>query len=106
MIDDKACHHKPIAGIEYRNIGTKFGLETPGVRVWNTSNGDDKRAKILIRTEKQVMVKQPDIVVVKNVDKKTLVVDVATSGCVQHNLCFIGSCELFFSFCVFNCTAP
>lgn len=98
MINDKACHHKPIAGIVCRNIGTEFGLESPGVRVGNTSNGDDKRAKILIRTEKQVLVKQPDIVVVENMDKKTLVVDVATSGHVQHHMCLIGSCELVFVF--------
>lgn len=96
MVDDQACHRKPIAGIVYRNIGAKFGLESPGVRVGNTPNADDE----------MVLVKQPDIVVVENMDKKTLVADVVTSGRVQHHLCFIGSCELVLSFCVFNCAAP
>ncbi|KAI3355858.1 hypothetical protein L3Q82_004410 [Scortum barcoo] len=61
--------HNQVAGIVYRNICTEFGLEVPRSK-WATPPKvvENDRAKNLwdfqIQTDKQVMVNQPDIVVV------------------------------------------
>uniref|UniRef100_A0A3B3HW39 Reverse transcriptase domain-containing protein n=1 Tax=Oryzias latipes TaxID=8090 RepID=A0A3B3HW39_ORYLA len=74
--------HNQVAGIIYRNVCAKYGLETPRSK-WETPPKvvENERAKILwdfqIQTDRMVMANQPDIVVVDKEQRKAVVVDVA-----------------------------
>jgi len=75
------CHNQ-VAGIVYRNICTKYGLEAPSSKRKTPPKVVEKnQAKILwdfqIQTDKLVMASQPDIVLVHKLKKKTVVIDVA-----------------------------
>ncbi|XP_037549573.1 usherin [Nematolebias whitei] len=78
-------HHEQAAGIVYRNICAKYGLEVPQLKLETPPKVVEKgRTKILwdfqIQTDKQVMANQLDIVVVDKREKKGVVIDVAISS--------------------------
>lgn len=77
-----------MAGIAYRNISTKYGLEAPrSKRKKSPKVGENKQAEVLwdfqIHTDKMVMANQPDILVVIKQQKKA--VDVDRYGCSNRS---------------------
>lgn len=69
-----------MAGIVYRNIRTKYGLEAPRPKLKKSPKMvENNRAGVLwdfqIQTDKMVMANQPNIVVVIKQQKKAVDVD-------------------------------
>ncbi|KAF7641260.1 hypothetical protein LDENG_00287520 [Lucifuga dentata] len=73
--------HNQVAGIVYRNICAKYGLEVLKSK-WETPPKvvENSRAKVLwdfkFQTDQQLLANQPDMVVVDKEQKRALVIDV------------------------------